>query len=188
VRGRAQALAPPPPGQAGVLSFRFAFSAPISGAALPRPARSVPTKQPSLLLMISPKASVHRSKNSQQSHVGRQWPAIRRAPRPRGGLQSARQAEALALHAAVASASAFPSAAHATAQRKGSEVGTVCGLRRFPLKSTTVTFARQKVARETPLNRLLSPGRVHLREVRGRPLVSVGTLRRWKRLWGGIGR
>jgi hypothetical protein len=39
----AQALDPPPPGQQGLLFLRFAFSAPISGAALPRPARSAPS-------------------------------------------------------------------------------------------------------------------------------------------------
>jgi hypothetical protein len=36
-------------GQAGLLFLRFAFSAPISGAALPHPARSVPMKQTPLL-------------------------------------------------------------------------------------------------------------------------------------------
>jgi hypothetical protein len=90
------------------------------------------------------------------------------------GLQSARPAEALTLHAAVAVAFAFASTAHATAQRRGSEVRTVCRRRRFPSKFTTVVFARRKVA---------SLGWVDLRAVRERPPVSIGTLRRWNRGW-----
>jgi hypothetical protein len=57
-----------------------------------------------------------------------------------GGDPPSASAEALALHAAVAPASA--SAAHVTAQRRGSDVRTVRERRRFPLKSMTMICAR----------------------------------------------
>jgi hypothetical protein len=87
------------------------------------------------------------------------------------GLQSARAAEASALHAT------FASAAQATAQRRQNEVRTVSGQRRFPLKFMIVIFGGQKPARETRMNWPLNLGCADLRAVGERRPVSIGTPR-----------
>jgi hypothetical protein len=106
-----------------LLFFRFAFSAPISGAALSGPGRSVPIKRRHF---YSGRRRFYRrppfigaAKRASRATRGGIGGACVRSPsrresRPRGGLQSARTAEALTLHAAVPMASA----AHATVQRK----------------------------------------------------------------------